>query len=288
MTDRIKIFIQQHRSEFDAALPGTVGLPVEASLSVEVLTKEEAKAGWSGVQQALDRLQTADRLERTLLYDRLLLDTAEPQACVWDNIAAALEGKTAPTDDLECFIRHHRDDLDQAVPDLRVWGNIEQSIPAAVHRIAKMVKVDWQRRLLRTAASVALLVVGMGLGLWYARSADATTANGGMAMGEVSAEYKELEDFYRRDIAVKEEKLARFTGNQPDEIEGDLAQMDKVMTELRQELADVPPGNREQVVRVMIENYKAKSAILQRVLQHLETFSPDQPQNSTQHEKARI
>lgn len=271
MTDRIKIFIQQHRSEFDTALPGAADL-----------------AGWSGVERAIARLQTADRLERTLLFDRLLLDAAEPHTCVWDNIAATLDGKTGQTDDLECFIQHHRDELDQALPDLRVWGNIEQAIPATPQRTAKIVRVDWRRHLLRAAASVALVVAGMGLGLWYANNANATAETGGMAMGEVSAEYKELEDFYRRDIAVKEEKLARFTGNQPDEIEGDLAQIDKVMTELRHELADVPPGNREQVIRVMIENYKAKSAILQRVLQHLESLSPDQQQNNIQHEKARI
>ncbi len=42
------------------------------------------------------------------------------------------------------------------------------------------------------------------------------------------------------------------------------------MEQLRQELAIVPPGNREQVVRAMIENYKAKTAILQRVLERLE------------------
>lgn len=278
MTDRIKIFIQQHRSAFDAAFLGGAALSAEAS----------AKEGWSGVERALARLKTADTLERTLLFDRLLLDTAEPDDCVWDNILATLDGKTGPSNTLECFIRHHRDELDQALPDLRVWGGIEQALPAVVRQVAKIVRVDWQRRLLRAAASVALVATGMGLGLWYARSTDATAENGGMAMGEVSAEYRELEDFYRRDIAVKEEKLARFTGNQPDDIEGDLAQMDKVMAELRRELADVPPGNREQVVRVMIENYQAKSAILQRVLQHLESLAPDQQQNSTQHEKARI
>jgi hypothetical protein len=42
------------------------------------------------------------------------------------------------------------------------------------------------------------------------------------------------------------------------------------MLELRGELANVPPGNREQVVRAMIDNYKAKAAILERVLERLE------------------
>lgn len=278
MTDRIETFIQQHRSEFDAAFSGAAGLSAEASM----------KASWSGVERAIERLKTADRLERTLLFDRLLLDTAEPDACVWEHIASTLDGQAVPSDNLECFIRQHRDELDHAVPDLRVWGSIEQAMPATVRRAAKKIQVNWHRHLLRAAASIALVLTGVGLGMWYARNPQTNTRNSGMAMGEVSAEYRELEDFYRRDIAVKKEKLAQFASNQPDDIEGDLAQMDKVMAELRRELADVPPGNREQVVRAMIENYQAKSAILQRVLEHLETMTPDQQQNSSQHEKARI
>ena len=50
----------------------------------------------------------------------------------------------------------------------------------------------------------------------------------------------------------------------------DIEQLDKIMDELRRELASVPEGNRQQVVRAMIENYKSKTAILQRVLEHLE------------------
>ena len=55
-----------------------------------------------------------------------------------------------------------------------------------------------------------------------------------------------------------------------------MQQIDLAMQELRAELTDVPPGNREQVVRAMIENYKAKTAILQRVLERLEPTKTDQ------------
>lgn len=265
MTDSLKIFIQTHRNAFDASVPGA--------------------HGWPGVARTLDRLGTADQLEKTVLLDRLLLDTEAPSDCVWENIVADLDGK-AGVSSLECFIRENRDEFDTELPDLSVWKQIEQGIPAAP-KPATIIRVDWQRRLLRAAASVALLVTGMGIGLWYARSTG-SAAPGGMAMGEVSTEYRELEAYYQRDIAVKEEKLAQFTGNQSAEIEGDLEQMDKVMQELRQELANVPPGNREQVVRVMIENYKAKASVLQRVLQRLEELSPDHQQNNKKHENERI
>jgi hypothetical protein len=120
---------------------------------------------------------------------------------------------------------------------------------------------------MRMAASLALLIAGIGGGIWYERNGNATE---GMAMSDVSGEYKELEQFYQRDITVKREKLATFTGSQPAEVGEDLEHLDEIMAELRRDLADVPPGNREQVIRAMIENYKAKMAILQRVLERLE------------------
>lgn len=268
MTDVIKNFIQQHRGAMDTALPGA--------------------AGWSAVQRALERLPQADVLEKTLLYERLMLDEAEPPACVWENIAASLDGSSAVADDLECFIRQHRDALDIAQPDLQVWGHIARQLPPAAAPVARKVSLFSPSLFLRAAASIALLLAGVGLGMWYARQVDGIGAQSGMAMSEVSSEYQELENYYQRDIAVKEQKLAQFAGHQPGEIGEDLAQMDRVMQELRQELAHVPPGNREQVVRMMIENYKAKSAILQRVLQHLEPPSTQLPPNNKQHEKARI
>ena len=89
-------------------------------------------------------------------------------------------------------------------------------------------------------------------------------------MADVSPEYAELERHYEHDITDKKEKLATFTGSQSADVLQDLDQLDRIMEELRRELADVPPGNRQQVVRAMIENYKAKTAILQRVLEHLD------------------
>ena len=121
---------------------------------------------------------------------------------------------------------------------------------------------------MRAAAAIALLIVGAGLGLWYAGQQN--TQNNGMTLGQVSVEYAELEHYYQRDIAAKQQQLVAYTGNNSD-VELDLQQLDGVMHELQQELANVPPGNREQVVRAMIENYKAKAAILERVLDRLQT-----------------
>jgi hypothetical protein len=251
--DTIETFIRENRHAFDAATPGA--------------------HGWASLEKALDRLGRACGLETELLVNRVLLDTETPSERVWAGIEQSLnELKNNEFDPLENFIRENREALDSEIPDLKVWANVAKAMPAK----ARIVGIGWQRALLRAAASVALLIVGLGLGIWYARSGEPPM----MAMSEVSSEYAELEQYFQRDIASKTQKLATFTGSQPIEVNQDLQQLDNVMAELRQELADVPEGNREQVVRAMIENYKAKAAILERVLERLEQSIQTETKNS--------
>lgn len=252
-SDSIEQFIREHRTAFDVVTPGA--------------------DGWTRVDGALGRLHHADGLETALLLDRPLLDTEAPSERAWQGIEQFLDEKHKNgTDPLERFIREHREALDSEVPDLKVWANIVKETPAK----AKIIGIGWQRSLLRAAASVALLVTGLGLGIWYARSSEPDA----MAMSDVSNEYAELEHYFQNDIAGKTQKLATFTGSQPAEVHEDLDQLDNMMAELKLELANVPEGNREQVVRAMIENYKAKAAILERVLERLEESTKTETINS--------
>jgi hypothetical protein len=245
MSDSIKIFIQQHRDAFDGALPGA--------------------HGWTGLERMLNRLPESDGLERELMCQRVLLDTEEAPIGVWARIEAELGAENAV--DLETFIRHNREAFDQAEPGQMLWDNISGQLPQPK---AIKVHIGWQRHLMRIAASLLLILTGIGGGIWYERQGN---VDSGMAMSEVSDEYAELEQFYRRKINQKQERLATFTGHQASDVYEDLEHLDEIMEQLRKELATVPPGNREQVVRAMIENYKAKTAILQRVLERLEETS---------------
>lgn len=236
---------------------------------------------WDAVQKGLTRTQAADLTEQGILLNRGAFDIACPPEHLWSGIEQALDtASLPPANPLETFIREHRSAFDTQTPDLRVWATLQQILPG---HGARSIRVHWNRTLLRIAASIALLITGIGIGMWYA----GTSAQPGMAMSEVSAEYAELEQYYQRDITAKQEKLATFATYRDVEVNEDLQQMDDVMVELREELAHVPPGNREQVVRAMIENYKAKSAILERVLEHIEQQQPATI-NSGNHEVEKI
>ncbi len=242
----LKLFIQNNREAFDAAVPGA--------------------HGWPGLERMLGRLPDADGLERQLMCNRMLLDTKMPSEELWMKIKNDLDTISNPN--LETFIQTNREAFDSELPRVQSWEKIAEALPKPT---AIVVHIGWQRNLMRMAASLALLLAGIGGGIWYERHGN---ANAEMAMSDVSGEYKELEQYYKRDISTKREKLATFTGTQPEEVGEDLEHLDQVMEELRRELAEVPPGNREQVVRAMIENYKAKTAILQRVLERLDQSKP--------------
>ncbi len=262
-SSNIEQYIRQHREAFDYATPN--------------------QGVWACIEKSLDRMPAANSLEQQIFLQRPLFDSATPTDAVWQRIEQQLNGRSNHT--LEGFIRANRDAFDTHSPDEQLWTAIEKSIGG---KTAKVVQVHWQRTLMRIAAAAVLLIAGVNIGIWYANS----SGQPGMALSDVSKEYAELEQYYQRDISAKKEKLASFATYQDAGVTEDLLQMDNVMNELRNELAKVPPGNREKVVRAMIENYKAKAAILGRVLEHLEQQRPNQQQtapiNSGNHEVKSI
>lgn len=264
-SSRIEQFIRDNREAFDADQP--------------------SPACWAGVEKALDRFPASDALEQFLLIHRTEFDRAEPSEAIWQGIEQTL-CPSGPS--LEDFIRNNRTAFDEQEPAPQIWMAVEKALPGGGS--AKTVHMPWYRMLSRLAAAIALLIAGVGIGIWYAGQ---QATESGMAMGDLSKEYAELEQYYQRDIAAKQQKLATFAAYQDENVSDDLSQMDVAMEELREELANVPPGNREQVVRAMIENYKAKATILERVLEHLEQQKqPNQQQpaksNSGNYEVEKI
>jgi hypothetical protein len=250
--NNLEAFIRRHREALDASPPDNYG--------------------WGGLETLLNRLPAADALERQLLCDRPLLDTSTPAPAIWDAISLQLDEKGHPRDTLEQFILQHRDDFDGAEPSSIARNTLQTLLDAAPKSLAQNPKpqtpnLTWSRRLLRIAA-VALLLSGVGIGMWLTAPPVHTPEQ--VALHNIAPELAEMEQFYKRDIHFKQQKLQQFTANEDTGVAQDLQQLDNMMEELRTELGQVPPANREKVVRALLENYKAKAAILDRVLEHLE------------------
>lgn len=234
--------------------------------------------GWEALDRVLDRVK-GDETARFIAANRLEFDTQDCPPNVWATIVETLprnvsRPETHQTDNLESFIQKNRAEFDHETPDLRIWEQLSQQ-----KKQPPALRISWTRQLIRSAAAIGLLIAGVGIGMWYSSSQQKQLA--GMRMSDVSPEYAELESHFERDIESKKASLARFTSNvSSTEVFNDLIQMDKIMEDLRHELADVPPGNREEVVRAMIENYKTKAKVLERVLKALESHEPDNNEDS--------
>lgn len=176
---------------------------------------------------------------------------------------------------LEKFILDHREAFDSEVPDLKVWAKIEHNLPketlpklsVETNQKAKVVALWDYLPSLRVAASVAMiLAVGVAIGFYMKSNITPPS------LADVSPEYGEMENYYQREIAKKEKKLMQVSQKAP-QVQQDLAAIDQVMMELRQELYNAPKGSREQIIRTMIESYKNKTDILERVLKESEQHS---------------
>lgn len=164
-------------------------------------------------------------------------------------------------DKLEKFILDNREAFDSETPDLKVWAAIDVRLDEAEKPQAKVVSFYQWIPKLRIAASVALLLtVGIGIGFYLKSNA---TPPG---LADVSPEHAELERFYQKEINKKEQLLVNVAQTTAPEVKQDLQQIDQIMLELRAELMNAPKGSREQIIRTMIESYKTKVEILERVL----------------------
>jgi hypothetical protein len=168
---------------------------------------------------------------------------------------------------IERFIQQNREQFDSETPSRSVWEAIERDLPTpATLQAPKGWSVLHGGKLAKMAAAIALLLMGIGLGYGFAQKGVETPES---QIASVSPEFGEAASYYQRDISAKKEKLAQFV-SQKASVEPDLVHLEQVMEELKTELENVPPAQRQAVVTAMLENYKTRASILEKVLTHLE------------------
>jgi hypothetical protein len=168
-------------------------------------------------------------------------------------------------ENLERFILDNREAFDTETPDLKVWAELDKQLNS---KQAKVVSLSAWLPKMRLAASVALLVAtGISIG-FYLKSNTKTPS-----LADVSPEHAEMEQFYQKEIEKKERLLLQVANHEAPDVKQDLQAIDQVMLELREELTNAPKGSREHIIKSMIESYKNKVDILERVLQERENYS---------------
>ena len=181
-------------------------------------------------------------------------------------------------DNLEKFIRDNREDFDTGVPSLKIWAELDKQLPPPVEKpIARRISI---RRFMSIAAAVVLLV-GFGVGIGFHLSPSPENA---VTLSDLSPEYAEVEQYYATQVNNKLAKLANYQAATP-EVQADLAELDQWMKDLQKELSIVPKSKEEAVVNDIIDLYKTKVAILEKLL---ESIHSSNQKNSIQHETVDI
>lgn len=167
-------------------------------------------------------------------------------------------------DQFEQFIHDNRDAFDSDVPELKVWGGVRQDLDRRKHRRLLLWRVAGV-----AAAVIGLLFCGAGLGGYLSTPPPSAI----VAINDIDAQYAAQEAAYQEEIQEKYQQLVSY--EQAGAVQQDLKHLDETIAALRKELQAAPRGKAEEIVKNLLENYRAKVYILERVLNRIQMADPD-------------
>jgi hypothetical protein len=249
--DNLEKFIHDNRPDFDSEAP---------KLDL-----------WADIEGSLDD----EEIEQFVQSNRADFDTEIPNLKLWAGIENALGN-----DEIEQFVHNNRAAFDSETPNLKLWAAIEKQVHPPIVRNLGVKQWVW-----RIAAAITLLVVGASGGFYFKTTKEAASI--AQTVNQIAPDFREAEQFYAQKVNTQLVKLASYQQNSDPSVLADLKQIDEIQKELKKELDEAPNAAREEIVKRMIDNYKIKLGILERVLQHLNEHPSNNSTNkeSSQHEK---
>lgn len=182
--------------------------------------------------------------------------------------------------ELEKYINKNKEAFDSEAPAGHFDRFMERLNPMPSGR-----KVSLFPRILKVAA-IALLVVLSSL--WTYEKIFQPSGKDGIALGDVSPEYREVEHYYMQQVNIKYEEINNdhlFTDSiQKKLVLKELSEMDSIYNSMKMDLKTNP--NDERVINAMIEHYRLKVEVMNNLLQQLQKIQTKQKQIS--HENNQI
>lgn len=165
---------------------------------------------------------------------------------------------------IEELIRNNRDLFETAEP---IDGHLERfnwKLEKRLHSITN--KRSIVPYLLR-AAVVTLLITLSSLWTWD----NFIRKDNGMTLGQVSPQYKEVENYYVHQVNLMESELGTIDlKNNPEQknmLMSEMKSMDSVYIQLQKELKVNP--NDERIINAMIEHYQTKLEVMTYIVNQL-------------------
>lgn len=184
---------------------------------------------------------------------------------------------------IEEIIRTNKDFFDGAEPS---EGHMERFKMKLERRFStRTIKRSIVPYLLR-AAVVTILITLSSLWTWehFIRS-----GRNRMTLGQVSPEYKEVENYYIHQVNLMESELGNIDlKNNPEQktiLNQEMRSMDSVYVQLQKELKANP--NDERIINAMIEHYQTKVEVLSYIVDQLKAIR-NENQNNQENEKTNL
>jgi len=136
------------------------------------------------------------------------------------------------------------------------------------------------------AAVVTLLITLSSLWTWdqFIRK-----DKGGMTLGDVSPQYKEVENYYVHQVNMMEGELQNVDfGTNPEQkemLQNEMKSMDSTYVQLQKELKANP--NDERIINAMIEHYQTKIEVLSYIVDQLKAIR-NENNEKTEDEKVSL
>lgn len=184
---------------------------------------------------------------------------------------------------IEDVIRQNKGFFDEAEPSDGHLERFNLMLEVKFHKEAP--KRSIVPYLLR-AAVVTLLVTMSSLWVWdNFISADSRR----MALGDVSPEYREVENYYIHQVNLMEGEISESSlfssPEQKDMLLKEMKSMDSVYVNLQKELKAHP--NDERIINAMIEHYQTKVDVMNYIIGQLKTIR-NENQNMKENEKVSL
>jgi hypothetical protein len=184
---------------------------------------------------------------------------------------------------LEDIIRNNKDFFDDAEPST---GHLERFN----RKLEKRFQVNTIKRsivpYLLKAAVVTLLITLSSLWTWdhFIR-----TGSSRMTLGQVSPQYKEVENYYVHQVNLMEGEIVNVDlKNNPAQktmLMKEMKSMDSTYVSLQKELKANPTD--ERIINAMIEHYQTKLEVMTYIVNQLKTIRNDN-HNKKENEKVRL
>lgn len=172
-------------------------------------------------------------------------------------------------DSLESFVRQNRENFDDAIPNLGIWSEIEQGLDQKSAFLQPKKRKLWKYSQIAAAAMV-LLTLGGFFGNYLGKSQ--------FNIDTPTSELVEIEAYFNKKVSEKYSQLTKLSYDKS--IDVDLAQIDEVMKELREDMVNQVPGAQEKIINNLIKSYETKIKILERVLERSGEREQEQNNNN--------